>query len=203
MLSRWHHRLFFASQNPRFFALMTALLSQQQHWWLTDNLGFNNSVDDWRTALASITVLTIDKVSINLHCSLHYARATGFIKQRTLIILCIQYSWTKFLYMWLHSFLMKLYNKAKHTTISHGCYAVVQFIPATSLVRPTIFGPWVTAIDRFHCTMVTPWHQKEPCVHVTSTMAVSGKRATVHPQLSEPFWSGGCSDNWIAHDTLV
>ena len=24
------------------------------------------------------------------------------------------------------------------------CYAGVQFIPATSLVRPTIFGPWVT-----------------------------------------------------------
>ena len=132
------------------------MLSQQQHWRLTDNLGFNNSVDDWQTTLASITVLTIDKASINFHCSLHYARATVFIKQHTctLIILCIQYSWTEFLYMLLHSFLMNLYNKAKHTTISHGCYAEVQFIPATSLVRPTIFDPWVTTIDRFHCTMV-------------------------------------------------
>ena len=40
----------------------------------------------------------------------------------------------------------------KHTTISHGCYAGVQFIPAISLVRTNIVGPWVTAIDRFHCS---------------------------------------------------
>ena len=125
---------------------------------------------------------------------INYAIGPSTLNQCTLILLCVQYSWTEFLYMWLYSFLMNLYNKTKHTTISHGCYAGVQFIPATSLVRPTIFGLWVTAIDRFHCTMVTPWHQKEPCVHITSTMAESGKRATAHPRLSEPLWSGGCSD---------
>ena len=113
--------LFLNCQNPPFFTLMT-MFSRQQHWWLMDNFGFDNSIDDWQAKY--------------FHCSLHYACATGFIKQHTLIVLCIQYS---------------CIHKVKHTTISHGCYAGVQFIPATSLVR---FGAWVTAIDRFHCTMI-------------------------------------------------
>ena len=125
---------------------------------LRRQISVDNSIDDQWTVLALITVLTIDK----LHTCISTALSIIHVQQGlcTLIVLCIQYSWTEFLYMWLHSFLMNLYNKTKHTTISHGCYAGVQFIPATSLVRPTIFGPWVTAIDRFHCTMVTPWCQK-------------------------------------------
>ena len=69
----------FPCQNPPFFASIW-----QQHWWSMDNFGFDNSVDNWQ-----------DKY---FHCSLHYTCATGFIKQRTLIVLYIQYSWTEFLY---------------------------------------------------------------------------------------------------------
>ena len=56
--------------------------------------------------------------------------------------------------MLLYSVLMNLCNKAKHNTISRGCYAGVQFIPATSLVMADIIGPRVTAINKFHCNML-------------------------------------------------
>ena len=50
---------------------------------------------------------------------------------------------------------MNLFNKVKHTTISHDRYVGVQFILATSLIKKAnIFGPRVTAIDRFDCTTV-------------------------------------------------
>ena len=105
----------------------------------------NNVNNQWTTS-SSTTALTIDELSTYFHCSLQYACATVFIKQCTLIII-VYTIWSielsSYTCIYLHSFLMNLYNKAKHTTISHGCYAGVQFIPATSLVRPTIFGPWV------------------------------------------------------------
>ena len=66
----------FPYQNPSFFALITTF-SRQQYWWSTDNFGFDNSVDDCQAKY--------------FHCSLHYVRATGFIKHRTLIVLCKQY----------------------------------------------------------------------------------------------------------------
>ena len=118
--SRWHCHLFFPLLKT--FASMTTWL-WQQCWRSTDNLGFDNSINDWQGTCKYF------------HCSLHYAHTTPGFKQRTL------------------NWVMNLYNKAKHTTILHGHYAGVQFIPATSLVRPNIFGPWVTVIDRFHCIL--------------------------------------------------
>ena len=60
---------------------------------------------------------------------------------------------------------MNLYfNKAKHTTILHGCYAGVQFIAATSQIRPNILGPWVTAIDRFHFTHQLMYNVDRECL---------------------------------------
>ena len=130
----------FPCQNPPFFASIW-----QQHWWSTDNFGFDNSTDDWQGKY--------------FHCSLnnvHWSHCVyNTVELSSYTCNCILFSWTCII--------------RPNTTISHGCYAGVQFIPATSLVR---FDPWVTAIDRFHCTMVTPWRQKEPCVHI---MAASGK----------------------------
>ena len=53
----------------------------------------DNRIDDRRTILALITAMISIKY---FHCSLHFACVTGFIKQ---LALCIQYSWTEFLYM--------------------------------------------------------------------------------------------------------
>ena len=104
-----------------------SFVSIAMRWQSMDNLGFDNNVDDWWTTLALITTLMVRRWGF--HLSLHYACATAGFK-------------------------MNLYNKTKHTTFSHRHYGGVQLISATSLLRPSIFGPWVTAIDRFHCTCI-------------------------------------------------
>ncbi len=42
-------------------------------------------------------------------------------------------------------------NEVNHTKTSHDRFREVTSIPATSLIRPNIFGSQVTALDRFHC----------------------------------------------------
>ena len=53
-----------------------------------------------------------------------------------------------------------IYNQANHAKTSHDHFRKVICIPATSLVRPKILGPQVTALDRFHCITVCYSHIK-------------------------------------------
>ena len=89
-------------------------------------------------------------------------------------------------------FLINLYSKAKHTTISHDRYAGVQCIPATSLVRLNIFGPWVTAIDRFHCSnnihMTQHTHKHAMHTHTKIPLVVVNKCKLAKHVLSRHAW---------------
>lgn len=44
-----------------------------------------------------------------------------------------------------------VYNQDNHSKTSHDCFRKVICIPVISLIRPTILGHQVTALDRFHC----------------------------------------------------
>ena len=46
-----------------------------------------------------------------------------------------------------------LCNEVNHTKTSHDRFGEVFCNAATCLIRPNIFGPQVTALDRFHCIM--------------------------------------------------
>ena len=46
-----------------------------------------------------------------------------------------------------------LCNEVNHTKTSHDRFREVICIAATSLMRSSIFGPQVTALDRCHCTV--------------------------------------------------
>ena len=66
-------------------------------------------------------------LSSKQHC--YGSKGAGQRDTTTLSIFHVMFCWCR-----IDSFLMNLYYKAKHTTISHGCYAGAQFISATSLV---------------------------------------------------------------------
>ena len=108
----------FPCKNPCSFTSMTTWL-RQQCWRLTDNFGFNNSVDNWHGEYSTASPLCM--------CNSRF-------RQRTLIVLCIQYSWTESWTCIVRPSTLQFHLAAMQRS---------SLFQAISLVRPDIYGPWV------------------------------------------------------------
>ena len=91
--------------------------------------------------------IVCDIVSIHYTYKMKQPSILQYLK--SLVVFFMELTWIKVVQC-----RKNLCNEVNHTKTSHDRFGEVFCNAATCLIRPNIFGPQVTALDRFHCILM-------------------------------------------------